>query len=66
MTKVEQVSAGLQIVAKYGFEHDINAEHDIIMAGIDAAPGMSEEDKAAMVAAGWAWMDEYDCFGIFV
>ncbi len=66
MNKLQEIAAGLQIIAKYGDRHDVGAEHDVIMAGHIAAEKMTEEDKKAMEDAGWSWSDEYDSYTVFV
>ena len=61
MTRIEELIAGLQIVAKYPHP-SVDAQHDIIYA---LASDVSEEDKKFMLDNGWHWEDEYECFGFF-
>lgn len=48
--RVEEVIAGLQIIAKYP-KPDIDAQHDMIYARCDG--DMGHDDEAALKAAGW-------------
>lgn len=67
MSNLQQIIAGLQIIAKYDERgYDVAAEHDVLYAGAKSASRMSEEDKQAMKDAGWGWNQEIDSFYIFV
>jgi hypothetical protein len=63
MRHIDQIIAGLQIVAKYpNSDHDVCSDHDIIWAG---TMDMTDEDKHAMMAAGWHWDNQSDSFAHF-
>ena len=54
MTRIQQIIAGLTIIAKYdGSDYSVAAEHDVLYAGGTLEDKITEEDKAAMLAAGW-------------
>ena len=66
MTRIQQIIAGLTIIAKYeGSGYSVAAEHDIIYAGAEVSDKMTEEDKAAMLAAEWGYSDGLECYYIF-
>jgi hypothetical protein len=67
MSTVNQVVAGLSIIAKYsGDSNDIDAQHDMISAGAEAAEKMTDEEKLNMKAVGWSWDEHNKCFYIWV
>lgn len=53
---MNQILAGLQIIAKYDEDFNMCAEHDQIFAGVDIE--MSEEDQKVMKELGWFWSEE--------
>lgn len=58
---MNNVLAGMQIIARYDEDFEICAEHDTIYAGagIKTLPmAMTEEDRNAMEKFGWEWDGE--------
>lgn len=64
MNHMERLIAGLTIVAKYGDEYDVYTNHGVVYAGVEAK--MSDTDWQAMMAAGWRWDNEHNCFRFYV
>ena len=60
--RIEEVAAGLQIIAKYP-NPDINAEHDVIYARCDG--DMGHQDETALKEASWH-ISEYGGWEYFV
>lgn len=66
MNHLEKIIAGLTIIAKYGDEYDVAAEHDVIMAGHSVHHKMTPEDQGGMEEAGWHWSESYDSYAFHV
>lgn len=64
------VAAGFVILAKYGDDLDVAAEHDVIYAGqgdLEAmVAAMSEVDIRELASMGWFIDEHLDCWGHYV
>lgn len=64
------VPRGFDILAKYGNDLDVSAEHDVIYAGqgdITAMVAqMTEADLRDLAVCGWAIDTDYECWRHFV
>jgi len=60
---IDRVIAGLQIFAKHPGAA-MNADHDEIYAG--AGEAITEEERAALLADGWRWDTQNECWAKFV
>lgn len=63
---MEKLAAGLNVIAKYGDEYDVYTNYGVVYAGAELGYKMSSTDREAMVAAGWRWDVEHNCYAFYV
>ena len=64
---MNNILAGLQIIAKYDEDFEIScADHDIIHANVRSGDQvLSDEDFSKMYDLDWMWDDEFPCWSHF-
>jgi hypothetical protein len=64
MNKIDKIIKGLQLLQAYG-AHTVEAQHDVIFAGVNDNIFISEKDKQKLISWGWHYSTEYNCWQIF-